>query len=280
MFVSIKNFCYRLWYHIKQKRMGKIMSYTLITGVTSGIGLALAREFAEHGSSLILVARRTDAVAKVVKELKEKYPSQNFESIIIDLSKEHAGEDLYLQVVESGYEVDTLVNNAGIGYVGKYETISMADYEEMMRINMGTVAATCHAFIPMLKRNGGGILNVASNGAFHPGPYTANYYATKAYVLHLSEGIRMELKKDGVKVCALCPGATVSDFCRKAGKRQIKGSMSAEAVAKAAYRGYMRNKAVIIPGIMNKVYMIAPRKLRSFAIYISQQKLATNRRPD
>lgn len=251
------------------------MSYTLITGITSGIGRALAAQFAAKGHDLILVGRRENAVIEVRNELKEKYPKQSFECIVMDLSKENAGTELYEEVVAKGYQVNILINNAGIGFVGKYESVAMDDYATMMRLNMITVAATCKAFIPMLINNGGAILNVASNGAFHPGPYTANYYATKAYVLHLSKAIRMELKKDGVRVCALCPGATISDFCNKAGKKQIKGSMSAEAVAKSAYRGLMKNHAVIIPGFVNKLYMLAPTKIRSYAIFISQQRLAT-----
>ena len=249
------------------------MTYTLITGITSGIGLALAKEFAHHGHNLVLVGRRDDAVQKVFEELKQDYPKLSFQTIIIDLSKKGAGRQLFYKVEELGIQVDVLVNNAGIGYVGKFEEVDFLNYQQMLATNMEAVTEICHAFIPMLKENRGAILNVASNGAFHPGPYTAAYYATKAYVLHLSKAIRMELKKDGVRVMALCPGATVSDFCRKAGKAQIAGSMSAESVARSAYKGFKKNRAVIIPGFMNKLYMVAPTKIRSYAIYVSQQKL-------
>ena len=250
------------------------MAYTLITGVTSGIGLALSEQFASKGHNLVLVARRMEALKEVSEHLKSAYPDVKIESIVMDLAEEDVGRRLLWIVSSMNYDIDVLINNAGIGFVGKFEDVSIESYEEMMHLNMNALCEITHAFIPMLKKNHGAIINVASNGAFHPGPYTANYYATKAYVLHLTKALRMELKKDGVRVSALCPGATVSDFCRKAGKRQIKGSMSAEDVAKSTYQGFKKNKAVIIPGFFNKLVMVCPTKLRSYAIYYSQQKLS------
>lgn len=253
------------------------MNDTLITGATSGIGLALAEEFARHGHSLILVGRNKTKLDLVTEKLKADFPNVSILPLVQDLSTLDAGESLFRQVQKQQRTVDILVNNAGIGFVGKYEDIPMEKEASMMITNMLTVASLCKYFIPMLKQHNGAILNVASNGAFHPGPYTANYYATKAYVLHLSQALRLELKPDHVQVSTLCPGATVSDFCRKAGKAQIKGSMSAAQVARIAYRQFMRHKAVIIPGIQNHLSMIAPRALRSRIVGFTQKRLCVSK---
>ena len=249
------------------------MNDTLITGATSGIGLALAEEFARHGHSLILVGRDKAKLNSVTQKLNSIFPDISILPLVQDLSALDSGEKLFQQVQQHQRTVDILVNNAGIGFVGKYEDISMEKETSMMLTNMVTVASLCKYFIPMLKQQHGAILNVASNGAFHPGPYTANYYATKAYVLHLSQALRLELKPDQVQVSTLCPGATVSDFCRKAGKAQIKGSMSAAHVARIAYRQFMHHKAVIIPGFQNHLSMLAPRALRSRIVGFTQKRL-------
>ena len=252
-----------------------MIHYTLITGATSGIGRALAKEFALHGHHLILVGRAPDKLKTVQKELQTLAPSITIQTLVQDLSVPKAGALLYQQVLSNHYLVSILVNNAGIGFVGKYETIPFEQEESMMVTNMITVASLCKCFIPMLKKHpSSAILNVASNGAFHPGPYTANYYATKAYVLHLSQALRLELKPDHVQVSTLCPGATVSDFCRKAGKDQIKGSMSAEKVAHIAYRQFRRHKAVIIPGFQNNITLLVPKSIRSRIVGITQKHLS------
>lgn len=250
------------------------MHYTLITGTTSGIGLALAEEFALHGHPLILVGRNASKLAAVCKDLRSRYPHIPILEIVLDLSDPHSAQALADKVSTLGVSVQYVINNAGIGFVGKYETIPFEQQLAMMNTNMITVSGILYAFIPMLKETNGGFLNVASTGSFQPGPYTANYYATKAYVLHLSQALRLELKKEGITVCALCPGATRSDFCRKAGKDQLKGSMSAQRVARIAYRQFLRKRSVIIPGVWNKITLLVPRGIRSRIIGIGQKRLS------
>lgn len=249
--------------------------YTLITGANSGIGYALSYQFALHRHDLIIVGRNKEKLLNCKEQLCSIFPDIDIQVIVQDLAHDNAGSELYKKICAQKLMVQYIVNNAGIGFVGKYEDIPFTDHLQMMTTNMTSLASICHYFIPMLKsQEHCGILNVASNGAFHPGPYTANYYASKAYVLHLSQALRSELKKDGIHVSTLCPGATISDFCRKAGKSQIAGSMTAEKVAQIAYRKFMRDRAVIIPGIQNNISLVVPKYLRSQIVGLTQQRLS------
>lgn len=161
------------------------MEYCLITGATSGIGYALAKVFADHGFGLILVSSSCAHLLATMDELKLMYdvPILMYEQ---DLSVLNAAECLYARLKQDGVDFSILVNNAGIGLVGRSEEIDLNKDEKLMVLNMITPTQLCKLFISDRKGKEGRILNVSSTGAFQPGPYTASYYASKAYLLSYS----------------------------------------------------------------------------------------------
>jgi short-subunit dehydrogenase len=226
------------------------MPTALITGASGGIGLELARVFAREGYGLVLVARSEKLLRDLAGELK-------IETLVIakDLTKAGAAQEVFDQV----HQVDVLVNNAGFGSSGKFVEAPLDDQLDMMQLNMTALVALTGLFLPgMLKAGSGRILNLASTAAFQPGPLMAVYYATKAFVLSFSEAIHEELSGSGVTVTALCPGATETGFGDRANMNDVrlfkaKKPMDAHTVAEAGYRGLMAGKAIVIPGLMNRV---------------------------
>jgi hypothetical protein len=226
------------------------MPSALITGASSGIGLELARVFAREGYRVVLVSRNEKLLRDLAGELKT-------ETVVIakDLTKTGAAQEVFDQVCQ----VDALVNNAGFGSSGRFAEAPLNEQLDMMQLNMTALVALTGLFLPgMLKAKSGRILNVASTAAFQPGPLMAVYYATKAFVLSFSEAIHEELSGSGVIVTALCPGATETGFGDRANMndaRLFKGKklMDARAVAEAGYRGLIAGKAIVIPGLMNRM---------------------------
>lgn len=249
----------------------------LITGASSGIGYELAKVFGANEDDLILVARNSDRLADLKKTI-EKLRSSKVYIINKDLSEPDAGETLFQEIKDLGLQVDILINNAGAGYVGLFHEKELAEDLKMMQLNMGTLTVLTKLFAAeMAKRRNGKILNVASTGSYHPGPFTAVYYATKAYVLSLTEALAIELKPYGVTVSALCPGATKTEFAKRAGKRDSSAAMDARDVARAAFSGLSKNKITIIPGLGNKLFVKLPRYLASCMIAKYQQGLSKER---
>lgn len=246
----------------------------LITGASSGIGYELAKLFALHKHNLILVARN---IGKL-KELAEKLTMEhNIKVRVIgkDLCQPGAAQDVFNTVKSMQLHVDILVNNAGSGRVGLFHEMAMDNDLEMLQININALTEMTKLFSrEMIKRNKGKILNVASTGAFSPGPFIAVYYAAKAYVLSFSEALYKELKPYNVSVTALCPGATKTNFAKLAGKRDLPGAMEAKDVARAAYNGVMRGKRVVVPGLANKILVRLPKNLVSSLNFKSQQRLS------
>ncbi|MDD5934466.1 MAG: SDR family oxidoreductase [Clostridiales bacterium] len=252
------------------------MGYVLITGASSGIGYELAKEYARHGNSLIITATNQSRLDLVKQELEDKYPVQVI-AVAEDLSQKGAATQFYRKIKERNLTVSELINNAGFGCVGEFVDIPLSFEESMMMVNMVNLVGLTKLFLSDMKDAGSGkILNVASTGAFQPGPWIASYYATKSFVFNFSEAIRMEYKKYGIQISTLCPGATKTNFTKRAGKSQMKHAMEAEKVAKIAYNQFHRNKNVIIPGIWNRLGQIPPRKIRSLFIEVLQKKLAGN----
>jgi short-subunit dehydrogenase len=160
-------------------------------------------------------------------------------------------------IAAHGEHVETLVNNAGFGLTGRFANLEPSREREMIDLNCGALTELCAAVVPgMIDRKSGGILNVASTAAFQPGPGMAVYFATKAFVLSLTEALHEELRRHGIKVSALCPGPTATEFGDVAGfgKSIPKFAMAdAAAVVRAGIRGLDRNRAVVIPGFLNKM---------------------------
>jgi len=224
---------------------------TLITGASAGIGLEFARQLAKRGEKLVLVARRKDRLDALAAELG------NARAVAIDLSAAGSIAKLLANIRKAGEHVETLINNAGFGLSGRFAELDAARQTEMIELNVTRLTELCRAIVPaMIEREAGAILNVASTAAFQPGPNMAVYFATKAYVLSFSEALHEELKPHGIKVTALCPGPTKTEFGAVAGfteGRFDRLSADAASVVRAGIKGLDRNRAVVVPGMMNKV---------------------------
>jgi short-subunit dehydrogenase len=233
---------------------------TLITGASAGLGAEFARQCAARGEELALAARRRDRMGALAREIGGTV--HIFEA---DLAREGAAASLIAELEAEGLEVGTLINNAGFGLAGKFADRPLPRLSEMIDLNCRTLVELCHSVLPgMRERRAGAICNVASTAAFQPGPNMAVYYATKAFVLSFTEALHHELKGSGIRVSALCPGPTESEFGEVAESRsptleRMKGP--ADAVVRAGLRGLDRNKAVVIPGLANKVTAQASRFL-------------------
>jgi len=240
----------------------------LVTGASAGIGLELARILAREGHDLVLVARREAALKELAEELKDRYGSDT-RVVAADLTAPDAADVVAQAIGDS--EVDVLVNNAGFGGLGAFTERSRDDDMRMVALNITALTDLTKKFLPgMVARGRGRVLNVASTAAFQPGPFMAVYYASKAYVLSLSQALAEELSGTGVTVTCLCPGPTATEFHSVAGtdaQPLASGvlSMSAQAVAEAGYRAMKRGKLIEIPGVQNKVgaqtIRIAPRRV-------------------
>ena len=237
----------------------------LITGASSGIGYELAKLFARDGYYLVLVSRGQEALLYAAGTLKETYEVP-VTVIVKDLSQPMAATEVAAELRARELSIDVLVNNAGFGMFGVFAEGNLTSELEMMQLNMVSLTHLTKLLLPtMLQRKRGKILNVASTAAFQPGPLMAVYYATKAYVLSLSEALADELRGTGVTVTALCPGPTPTGFQKRSKmetSRLMTGNLlDAETVARAGYRGLMRGKTVVIPGVRNRLLAFAVRLL-------------------
>ncbi|WP_442893566.1 SDR family NAD(P)-dependent oxidoreductase [Bacillus sp. 2205SS5-2] len=238
-------------------------STVLITGASGGIGLALAKLFAQDQHNLVLVARSEDKLNEIAQDLSKKH-SIKVNVIVSDLSKPQAAKQLFEETKRRGLVIDSLINNAGFGLFGEFEKTDMQRELEMIQVNITAVTELSKYFgQEMVERKQGQVLNVASTAAFQPGPLMAVYYATKAYVLSFSEALSNEWKDSGITVSALCPGPTSTGFGDQAELGQSKlfksGVMDAESVARKAYEGLKQEKTVVIPGMKNKILAKAVR---------------------
>lgn len=242
----------------------------LVTGASGGIGLEFAKLLAQGGYDLALVARSEEKLQSVAGELAARH-GINTRVIAMDLAKADAPEQLFARVPAC----DVLVNNAGFATNDKFAEMDEQRMLEEMQLNIVTLTRLCRLYLPgMLARGDGKILNMASTAAFLPGPNMAVYYASKAYVLSLSEALAEEVRGTGVSVTVLCPGATDTGFQERAHVQStllFKLPMgNAAQVAKAGIEGMMRGKAVVVPGITNKLVAISPKLTpRSLLVKVS-----------
>ena len=224
----------------------------LITGASAGLGAEFARQLSKRGQRFVLAARRKDRLDALATEVG------NARTVEIDLSEPGAASRLIADVEGAGETIDTLINNAGFGLRGKFADLDPSREREMIDLNCGALTDLCRAVVPgMIERKRGAILNVASTAAFQPGPKMAVYFATKAYVLSFTEALHEELKPHGIKVSALCPGPTRTEFGDVAGIKTLgqfeRLSMDAGPVVRAGIEGLDANQAVVIPGATNKI---------------------------
>ena len=230
----------------------------LITGASAGLGVEFARQLSKRGVRLVLAARRTERLEALAGELG------NARAVAADLSKANGAAKLIAEIAGAGEHVETLINNAGFGLGGRFAELDAKRQREMVDLNVGALTDLARAVAPgMIARKSGAILNVASTAAFQPGPGMAVYFATKAYVLSLSEALHEELKPHGIKVSALCPGPTRTEFGAVAGFGEQGAfdrlSMDSPTVVAAGLEGLERNHAVVVTGFANKFGAAATR---------------------
>lgn len=236
----------------------------LITGASSGLGADMARVLAKRGYNLILVARRKEKLEKLKKELE--HPKKGFkieaEIISMDLASTFNCMKLYNKVKKE--PIDVVINNAGFGLFGEFSTTKLEKELDMIDLNIKAVHALTKQFLKDFKeKDNGYILNIASAAGFMPGPYMATYYATKSYVLHLTEAIYEELRRvsSNVYIGALCPGPVDTNFNKVAGvKFKLKGLESYQ-VADYAITQMFKRKQLIIPGFKMKCAIFGTRFL-------------------
>lgn len=241
----------------------------LVTGATSGIGFELARLFAINGYRLVVIGRDRERLQEI-EAWRDELQVEVY-AIEKDLAKPHAAQEIMNTLNAQELKVDILINNAGLGTYGLFMETSLERELEMIQVNITALTELTKLIVPhMVERKQGGILNVASVAAFQPGgPMMSVYYATKAYVLSFSEALANELRDEGILVSVLCPGPTATDFEKRANFVQSKISqrnlMSAESVAKIAFREFMCGKTMIVPGAANRILAgsvrFLPRKI-------------------
>jgi short-subunit dehydrogenase len=262
--------------HQNQNKKLTMIKTALITGASKGIGKALAEVFAKQGYSLILIARTTNELEDLKNDLKNRYQCES-KILSLDVSKPDS-VNIILDVFQLEIPtLDVLVNNAGFGISKKFTEMLEVDMHDIMAVNMQFLTRLTYTILPFMVKNGRGkILNVASIAAFTPGPFMAMYYASKAYVLSLSEALHQEYKHQGISISALCPGITKSSFHQRAGRTSLTKSsfitMSAESVAEIGYKGLMQNKRVIVSGSINKVFVFFMKIMPNFLLI----KIAAN----
>ena len=223
----------------------------LITGASAGLGAEFARQCSARGERLVLVARRRDKLEALASELG------NARAVTLDLGLPGAAATLIADLAAHDEQVGTLINNAGFGLWGKFTALDGARQRAMIDLNCGTLVELTHAVLPgMIERGQGAILNLASTAAFQPGPGMATYFATKAFVLSFSEALHEEVRDKGVRVTALCPGPTKTEFGAIAGFKGNGGfdkiSARSEDVVAMGLKALDKGRAVAIPGLVNK----------------------------
>jgi uncharacterized protein len=228
--------------------------WALITGGSAGIGRELAKVFAAHKFNLVLIARNETRLKQIADELRVQHSIET-KILVKDLSLATAPQEIFDALRDT--PISILVNNAGFGWRGAFaESDLQGQTLDMMHVNMDTLVVLTRLFLPsMLARKHGRILNVASTAAFQPGPFANIYFATKAFVLSFSQALSEELDGTGVTATALCPGTTRTEFFERANMKDARRDnlmMDAGVVAQAGYRGLMRGKRVVIPGLLNK----------------------------
>jgi len=241
--------------------------WALVSGASSGIGWAFARELAAAGAHLVLTARRKQRLQKLRGELRSAHGVE-IEVLAADLGEPNAPQEIFAFTEERGISVDLLINNAGVGSYGEFGSSDVALELGIVEVNCRAVVHLTRLYLPgMVERRSGGILIVSSTAAYQAVPYMATYAASKAFDLLFAEALAREVERYGVRVCALCPGPTASEFQKVAGVPDeiVVNLEPAEGVARVGLRALAAGEHSVISGFLNRVGVevqrIAPRRL-------------------
>ncbi|MEP7074876.1 MAG: SDR family oxidoreductase [Acidobacteriota bacterium] len=232
------------------------MKVTVITGASSGIGEAFSRRLAGNGHDLVLVARSENKLHELCDELMLKHKIMAH-YVALDLLEDDADEKLLDETSKHNFEVDWLINNAGFGSMGDFATLDLEKELDIIRLNVSSLVAMTHRFLPQMReRKRGTVINVSSSAGFQPIPFMATYAATKAFVTSFTEAVAEENRPFGIRTMALCPGATRTNFFAASDIKEplkVKGEQSPEEVVDAALKGLKRGKNTVISGWANYI---------------------------
>jgi short-subunit dehydrogenase len=235
------------------------MSFALITGASKGIGRSIAENLAAKGYSLLLIARSENLLQQAKEEIENRY-KVDVRYLSVDLSTATAAQQVFDWCGQNNFPVSVLVNNAGYGLSGAFESYPLEQHLNMVQVNCLTLVQLTHLFLPRLKQQTKGyILNIASSAAYQAVPYLSLYAASKSFVLQFSRGLDYELRKSNVSVTCISPGATDTDFVTRAkiGAKGLKAAdkvnMTPEQVAKIAVDSLFQKKTEVITGAVNKI---------------------------
>jgi uncharacterized protein len=241
--------------------------WALITGASAGIGVALAEELAAGGANLVLTARRRDRLEQLAKTLNEKHKVKT-EVCVADLTQPEAPLEIFNFTKQKALEIDLLINNAGFGGYGEFPSVETSLLLNMVQVNCSAVVHLTRLYLPeMMARKRGDVMILASTASFQAVPYISTYAATKAFDLLLAEGLAEEMKPYGIRVCALCPGSTESEFHAVANQpeRTKKNQQTAQEVARTGLKALAAGKSYVISGLGNYLgahgERLVPRRL-------------------
>jgi short-subunit dehydrogenase len=243
----------------------------LITGASSGIGLELARLFAQDGYRLVLVARNRAALEALADELRSVSQAVSPAPVTVlvqDLAVPGSPNAIAAELASQGIEIDVLVNNAGSQVYGKFAEAGLEQSLALIQVNSMALVHLTRLLLPgMIQRGHGRILNLGSTGSFAPGPLNAVYCATKAFVLSFSEAISAEVAGTGVTVTALCPGATATAFVTRHGMQDVRlfrNAMPPARVAQIGYRAMQRGRPLAVAGFSNQLQVLSFQLMAPF----------------
>lgn len=251
----------------------QVSNYTLITGASTGIGLALAEQYAKNKHNLFLVARSEEKLKQISENLTLNH-KVTVQYLALDLTSENAATTLFEEINKRGIMLNTLINNAGFGYLGKFVDDKIENQLNMIDLNVRVLVELSYKFLENFRNStetNGYLINIASIAGFLSGPYMASYYATKNFVVSWSEGLSKELEQENVKVICVCPGPVATEFAERASfnKNKIFDNLkpaTPEFVAIQTYSAMLENKLIEIPGFSNKIIPVLtkfiPRNLR------------------
>jgi len=237
--------------------------WALVTGASAGIGQSLAKQLAATGVNLVLTARRVDRLAQLASELTARHAVQ-VEVCPADLTRPQAPEEIFGFTQQKNLHIHVLINNAGFGAYGEFHKTNRQRLLGMVQVNVASVVHLTHLFVPaMIERGSGYIMIVSSTAAFQPVPYLSTYGGTKGFDMLFAGSIAEELREYGVRVTALCPGSTVTEFHQVAGisSSRRRRQESAEKVVRVGLRALAQGEPLVISGVRNRLAMEVQRAL-------------------